>query len=144
MKRLEQLALSLVHKPYLWGGQNPLTGFDCSGLVVYLLRAARLINVHADYTAFGLFELLKRWECTTERKLGAVAFYGESMNLIKHCAFCLDDKWCIEARGDRTVQSFSDAMNYRSGEGAYVDLALIDGRKDFVCCLKPDYLDLEG
>ena len=30
-------AISFVGKPYLFGGSNPDTGFDCSGLVQYVL-----------------------------------------------------------------------------------------------------------
>lgn len=34
------LALSLVDTPYRWGGNTPDTGFDCSGLIVYVFREA--------------------------------------------------------------------------------------------------------
>lgn len=31
-------AAPLLGKPYVWGGQTPETGFDCSGLIVYLFQ----------------------------------------------------------------------------------------------------------
>jgi len=34
------LALSLVDTPYRYGGNTPSSGFDCSGLIVYVFRNA--------------------------------------------------------------------------------------------------------
>jgi peptidoglycan endopeptidase LytE len=31
-------ASELLGKPYVWGGQTPATGFDCSGFIVYLFQ----------------------------------------------------------------------------------------------------------
>lgn len=51
------MALSMIGKPYVWGGQDPDTGFDCSGLVrhVYehaaglaLPRTARQMAAHGS------------------------------------------------------------------------------------------------
>lgn len=38
-------ALSLIGSPYKYGGSNPDTGFDCSGLVKYVLGLTSTINL---------------------------------------------------------------------------------------------------
>lgn len=41
-QRIVDTALAQVGRPYRWGGTSPRTGFDCSGLTLYSLRAAGL------------------------------------------------------------------------------------------------------
>lgn len=144
MKWLKKIALAQLGVPYIWGSQNPLIGFDCSGLVVFLLRTAMVIEGNADYTAQGLFDLLRRQNCTSEKSLGSLAFYGLSEDTIRHVSFCIDDKWCVEAYGDNACQKLSDAMSWDDNQGAYVRLSLINRRQDFLCCVRPIYNKLGG
>ncbi|MEZ5660547.1 MAG: C40 family peptidase [Burkholderiaceae bacterium] len=39
------MALSMIGKPYIWGGQNPGKGFDCSGLVRHVVDQAAGITL---------------------------------------------------------------------------------------------------
>lgn len=40
--------------PYKWGGDDPLSGFDCSGLMIEILQAVGIIAIGTDDTAHGL------------------------------------------------------------------------------------------
>jgi len=46
-------ALSLVGRPYVWGGASPAVGFDCSGLVQYVLSE---VGIAAPRTSWEQFE----------------------------------------------------------------------------------------
>ncbi len=47
-------ASELIGLPYAWGGTNPATGFDCSGLVYYL---AGQVGVEVPRTSFAMYEI---------------------------------------------------------------------------------------
>ena len=42
-------------KPYIWGGDDPVGGFDCSGLVVELFKSVGKLPRQGDWTAHDLW-----------------------------------------------------------------------------------------
>jgi hypothetical protein len=40
-----------LNQPYRWGGDDPLVGFDCSGLVIEGLKAAGILPREGDWSA---------------------------------------------------------------------------------------------
>lgn len=61
---------------YSWGGDDP-TGFDCSGLMVELLKVGGLIDRKSDYTAHGLYELFGNYK-TKDPQPGTLLFWGST------------------------------------------------------------------
>ena len=48
-------AVSLIGTPYQWGGNTPQSGFDCSGLVVYVLKNIRQKNLPRTTEEIGKY-----------------------------------------------------------------------------------------
>jgi len=48
--------------PYKWGGNDPLSGFDCSGLMVEVLQTVGLMGRGSDDTADGLSRMFNETE----------------------------------------------------------------------------------
>lgn len=51
-----------VGTPYRWGGDDPLGGFDCSGLVIEALKSSGKMAEQKDYTADALSKLFPETE----------------------------------------------------------------------------------
>jgi cell wall-associated NlpC family hydrolase len=71
-----QSALALLGTPYRWGGTDPDSGLDCSGLVSYVFRTALgvdLPRVSRDMAADGEGELIRNRE---QLRQGDLVFFG--------------------------------------------------------------------
>ena len=133
-------ALSTLGVPYIWGGNNPLQGLDCSGAVRWWLRAAGL-TPSWDETSQGIYDRLTkhggRVEPSAQR--GYVLFFGKSVLSITHVALALNQFQMIEAAGGNSSCTSRQAASER---GAMVQINLIKRRSDLVARVKPDYSQL--
>jgi cell wall-associated NlpC family hydrolase len=135
MNHLLDYAKSFLHVPYRWGGDNPVTGLDCSGLVQMILASVGM-DPTGDQTAQGLYDVFEKTGSLGVYGPGSLVFFGESVLKITHIAFCLDSYLMIEAGGgDHTVKSISDAVT----KNAFVRMRLIKSRRDLVAVVKPRY-----
>jgi hypothetical protein len=62
-------------QPYLWAGDDPILGFDCSGLVVEVLKAVGVLPRIGDWTAEALAVHFQSRE-TTRLRPGCLLFYN--------------------------------------------------------------------
>ena len=134
LETMRRVALSCLSIPYFWGGNSPITGFDCSGFLQHILLSAGL-DPPGDQTAQSLYDHFDNRSMTNHglRKLGALAFYGRSVTKISHCAFILNGFQIIHASGgDRTTVSIKSPYGF-------VKVTHMDYRKDLVDTLMPDY-----
>jgi len=131
-------AMSFVGTPYRWGGDDPMAGYDCSGLVVEILQAHGMLDPNVDKTAENLYNYFKMDKSIETRlcSLGALVFYGHSHQRITHVAFGLDRYRILEAgAGGKRIITMGDAIKYN----AYVRIRPVSYRSDMVTVLKLRY-----
>lgn len=136
MKLLTQYALSFAGLPYRWGGDDPIDGFDCSGLVQEILASVGA-DPPGDQTAQTLFEHFRRQGRIATAQAGALVFYGKNRDLVTHVAFCLDRYRVIEAGGGgaKTKTRMDAAL-----QNAFVRVRPFDHRPDIVAIWMPEYV----
>lgn len=132
MKILYDYAMQFVGRPYHWGGDDPMAGFDCSGLVVELLQSEGAMPHGSDTTAQGLYNQFSKAGKAhlVIPHMGCLAYYGKGLGNITHVAFCLDAYRVIEAGGGGSkTQTEADAIK----QNAFVRIRPARYRQDFLC-----------
>ena len=106
--KIVDIAKLYIGFPYLWGGQSPLNGFDCSGLVVEVLKSVGLISDTADFTAQQFYYIFKHVNAPSK---GYLVCYGSSPSNVTHIGICIDEELMIEsAPGGSKVDSIKSAI----------------------------------
>lgn len=127
---LREYALSLIGKPYIWGGSGS-EGFDCSGFVIECLQAFGVLH-NGDWTSQALLERFEKLGYKKIRKTEItgleVCFWGKER--ATHCSIALDDKLMIEAGGGD--HRSTTAQNSRG----MVRIRPLTWRTDFICAFK--------
>lgn len=136
-EHLQQYALRFVGVSYIWGGDDPMRGFDCSGLAQELLLA---FGAHPhpgrDYTAQGLYDHFAKAGQYNATEIGALAFYGKDYRTITHVGIVVFPDLILEAGGGGSrTKTNADAIE----QNAYVRLRPLKARRDLVTCILPKY-----
>jgi len=135
LELLQRYAYQFIGKPYRWGGDDPIDGFDCSGLVQELLAAVEM-DPPGDQNAQALYDHFKTRNQGRVLGLGALCFYGESLTKITHVAMMIDSVSVIEAGGGG---SKTNTLKDAAEQNAFVRLRRFDRRKDLLAVLMPLY-----
>lgn len=116
---LVENAKELLGVKYVWGGNTPQSGVDCSGLLYYIQKKAG--SEVGDRTASGYSKLGAKIPIG-EQKAGDFLFFG---NPVTHCAVFIGNGYMIESRGGR--------KNTASNPGIGVVKSLVTRRSDLSC-----------
>lgn len=130
--------MQFVGTPYLWAGNNPIEGFDCSGLINEGLRSEGILGPHEDLTSQGIFDRLKNGYKAFSPDIYRIQkndllFFGSSPVSITHVAIAYDDRIMLEAGGG---DSSCDSIEKAKEMGAFVRLRPISMRKDIVATVR--------
>jgi cell wall-associated NlpC family hydrolase len=120
----DEYARSFLGLPYLWGGDDPIAGFDCSGLCIEVLQGVGLFPHGADTTADGLWRKYLR---VTVPRCGCLALFG-SKERATHVAWVTrvygEAVYIIEAGGGgSTTVDLAAAIK----QNAYIRMRQIGG-----------------
>jgi cell wall-associated NlpC family hydrolase len=142
MTKREQFLIHLMgymRIPYVWGGDNPKVGLDCSGLAQFVLDYLKL-DPPGDQTANDLmYHFLvhgKRVGINDADLLGCLIFFGGS-GRATHVAIALGNGLMIEAGGGGSKCTTPEIARQI---GAEVRMAPITRRSDLLCIIRPDGL----
>lgn len=112
-------ATNLIGTPYVWGGNTPAQGLDCSGLLYYIQKKAG--SEVEDMTASGYSTIGKKIDIE-QKKPGDFLFFGRP---VTHCAIYVGNGYMIESRGGR--------KNTADNPGMGVVKSRVSRRSDLSC-----------
>lgn len=137
MNYLERVALSHLGVPYIWGGKNPMTGFDCSGFVEWCLESVGY-DLPGQFNAQALRNHFIAAGVESKPCMGALVFFGDSLTKITHVGLLLNSVLMVEAGGG---DSRCTTLDYAKTKGACVRIRPYQRRKDVVSIVLPQYPD---
>jgi cell wall-associated NlpC family hydrolase len=117
-QQIADYASSYVGHRYVWGGQSPSTGFDCSGLVSYVMRQ---YGVRLTRTASGQYRDNGTHIDKSELVPGDLVFFSNNGHSVTHVGIYVGDGKFVHASGTNTgviISSLDSPSRIRTWFGA--------------------------
>lgn len=84
--------------PYRWGGDDSMSGWDCSGIQIEALKSVGRLPRKGDWTAQGLWDYFKGRE-VKKPKAGCLVFWKNQSGRAIHVEMCINEELSIGASG---------------------------------------------
>lgn len=128
MKHAKSFASMVAWKmyglPYVWGGDDPIQGFDCSGLVIEILKSVGVLPDRGDWTANMLYQRFRNHEQDVPCQ-GCLVFWGTEERKT-HVEYCISQDYTMGASGGGShTMTRADAIK----QNAYIKVRPISTRK---------------
>ena len=129
------LAWRMYGTPYIWGGDDMIAGFDCSGMQVEILQSVGILPA-GDWTAATLAGRLMHHEVFLQAP-GCLVFWETSQGYIRHVEMCIGNWLSIGASGggkdirdqfDDNGYLVKTALQAAIEHNAFVKVRPIEGR----------------
>jgi len=118
-------AKHFIGTPYHWGGDDPMAGFDCSGLIVEVLQMVGILSHGHDYSAHDLYTIFKS-AVVAAGYAGCLAFYLDPGGRAVHVVLMIDNTLAIGADGGGSgTITTEDAI----AQNAFIKIRPLDYRK---------------
>lgn len=128
-------AESCLNVPYIWGGNNPLQGLDCSGFVCWVLKRFGLLEPQDDLNAQQIYNRFARGAgVQVPIEPGSILWFGEGKEHITHIAIAISLHRMIESGGGNAS---TQNLTYATLHGAMVRRSMITRRNDLVASYLP-------
>lgn len=128
-----EIAMHFLGLPYIWGGDDPIDGFDCSGFNIEILKSVGRLPRTGDWSARALYKLFKE-KNTAYPAAGRLVFFGTTEEDIYHVEFLINDHLTIGASGGGSkANTREDAIK----QNAYVKIRPIKGRSNIFAYIDP-------
>jgi hypothetical protein len=93
-----KIAWRYVGVPYKWGGDDPMAGFDCSGLCIEILKSVGVLPRKGDWTADKLHRIFED-RVVQDPFEGCLAFWLNDNGNAVHVEYCISETLTIGASG---------------------------------------------
>lgn len=94
-----KVACSHLGRPYDWAGDDPMEGWDCSGLVRESLLSVGLYPLKRDASAHDICHAFAANQFVTRPDSGVIVFFANDDQHVYHTAICLYPDEILEAGG---------------------------------------------